>query len=57
MGIGLPDGSVHSPQAERIRMTATGGSVATLVQNGLRQVLFPLESMAIGVGGAVDTTL
>jgi hypothetical protein len=57
MVIGLPDGSVHSPQAERIRMTATGGSVATLVQNGLRQVLFPLESMAIGVGGAVDTTL
>ena len=57
MVVGLPDGNVHAPQAERIRMTSAGGSVATLVQNGLRQVLFPLESMAIGVGGAVDTTL
>lgn len=57
MVVGLPDGNVQAPQAERIRMTAASGSVATFVQNGLRQVLFPLESMAIGVGGAVDTTL
>jgi hypothetical protein len=56
--IGHPDGSVTPVQASRISMDAGDvGRAGFIQQSGTRQAIFCVESMAMGVGGAVDSTL
>lgn len=56
--IGTPDGQVLEAQASRIRMTTAGGARPTVAWNGgVKQLIFSVESMTMGVGGSADGTL
>jgi hypothetical protein len=56
VAFGLPDGRVLAPQEGRIRLTSGGWARPTVAWNGgIKQVLFSVESMAMGVGGSTDS--
>jgi hypothetical protein len=55
--VGRPDGQVIPAQSARIRLDAAGGRVGFVQQSGISHIVFPVESMTMGVGGATDVTL
>lgn len=57
LAIGRPDGSLAFPQAGRLRMDAGAGRPLFMQQLGLKQGIFLMESLTLGVGGAIDTTI
>ncbi|HUW60431.1 MAG TPA: hypothetical protein VMZ06_05450 [Candidatus Bathyarchaeia archaeon] len=57
LAIGRPDGSIAYPQAGRIKMDAGPGRPLFMQQLGIKQGVFQLETLTMGIGGAVDTTI
>jgi hypothetical protein len=56
--VGKADGQVITPQASSLRLKAPGGGrFAVTQQNGIKQGIFLVESMTMGLGVATDTTL
>lgn len=55
--IGLPDGTVLSPQEERIRLSDVARApTLAFVKDGVKQLVSAVETMTLGNGGATDTT-
>jgi hypothetical protein len=53
--LGMPSGQVVTPQAGRIRLTAEGPArSAALWNGGVKQIVFSVESMTMGVGGPTE---
>lgn len=57
IAVGRPDGSLVYPQAGRLRMAAGQGRPLFMQQNGIKQGVFCLETLNMGVGGAIDVTI
>jgi hypothetical protein len=49
--VGKSDGSVVALQSDRVRLSATAATLAAVLNGGMKQVIFCVESMAMGVGG------
>lgn len=55
--IGLPDGTVLSPQEDRIRLSNIERAPTTaFLLGGVKQLVSAVETMTLGNGGATDTT-
>lgn len=56
--IGHADGTVSYPQADQLRMSVTSPARALFMQrNGVKQAVFCVESIDLGVSAAVDSTI
>lgn len=56
--IGAADGRILAPQGDRVILDAIGGrSVSAVKHGGVRQVIFHVESMDMGVGSVADGTV
>jgi hypothetical protein len=55
MAIGRADGSIVLPQADRISLVADRGRATFLEHNGIKQVIYCVESLTLGTGGSEFT--